>query len=665
MSHFSPTPSKRSHIRSRSFGATSLLVGIVLASCAPGPKGDRRLPQTAGRETAENIPEVIADPFEPWNRGVTVANQGLLFGFIRPTARAYRAVVPKPARNSVNKFAYNITYPGRLVNNVLQGKWKGAGDESVRFLTNTTVGLGGFFDPATKWNIPKSDARFAQTFYKWGWSPHFFVALPFFGPSDDRGTTGRIADRAVEPSSYYAPLAIASGVTTLNELSDQTEPIVQVFEVEPDAYAVSKYFWTYAGKQYAPNWETDGTTHPATLETLTAAFIRTDDPEFAIRAKERSVRLSSTGKKAKFNFWLQKGAAPLVFVAPGIGSHRLSANTLAIAENLYQNGYSVVTTVGIFHPEFMEKASTVALPAYPPIDSKDLLVYLTEINQSLEKKYPGRFTQRALVGFSLGGFQSLYLAAKEKGADSGLLRFDRYVAVNPPVNLLHGDKALDAYFDAANDWPADQRQFKINNSIHKVAALTTLPPEKLRNPPIDATESKYLVGLAFRIVLRDAIWSSQYRNNLGVIQTPLNKWRRDAAYDEILNYSFQDYFKLFAKPYFADKGITSADFKRETNLRSYQGNLRSNPKVRIITNRNDFLLESGDISWLQSTFGSSRLKLFATGGHTGNLAFPQVEDSHPQIPRRNQVRPGIHFHKGIAPYSADDLDSTSSRHHGI
>ena len=91
-------------------------------------------------------------------------NKGLMTGVIKPTSRVYRFVVAKPVRTGIGNFGKNLTYPGRLINNLLQGKWRGARDESYRFACNSTVGVAGFFDVGTKWKIPKSEADFGQTF---------------------------------------------------------------------------------------------------------------------------------------------------------------------------------------------------------------------------------------------------------------------------------------------------------------------------------------------------------------------------------------------------------------------------------------------------------------------------------------------------------------------
>src|SRR5437764_13259118 len=132
------------------------------------------------------LPKSVPDPIEPFNRGVWAFNSGVMSGLVKPTARAYRFVVIKPVRTGISNFGRNITYPGRFVNNLLQGKWTGARDESYRFGCNTLAGAAGLFDLATEWKIPKSDADFGQTFGRWGWKPRVYLMLPIFGPSNER-----------------------------------------------------------------------------------------------------------------------------------------------------------------------------------------------------------------------------------------------------------------------------------------------------------------------------------------------------------------------------------------------------------------------------------------------------------------------------------------------
>lgn len=603
-------------------GAPRLFPAVIagaglLAACSPVTPPA----QNAGSQKPSSFPDFLSDPLEPINRGVWAVNEGVMLGVIRPTGRVYRTVVPTQVRRSVKNFGRNITYPGRLVNHVLQGRWSGAGDESLRFVCNSTVGVAGLFDVATKWDIPKSNADFGQTFSYWGWKPNTYVMLPLLGPSDDSHAVGFAADRFAEPLNYVNQYSYLSAAVTANGIAESTEIASQFIETESDPYVGTKYIWSYAAKEEEPMWESNGPKDIPTLQTLNVALIRTQDPKFIERGREMSVRLPSTGRNMKFNYWLQPGTAPLVYVAPGLGTHRLSTPTLSVAESLYLDGYSVVTTTGLFHPEFMQQASTSQLPAYPPMDCRDLLIEMTAFDQALEKKFQGRFGKRALVGFSMGGFQAMYLAAREKNEQAGLLRFDRYVALNLPVDIQYGAKVIDDLSASSMAaWSDGERQAMINNAIHKVAKLPTLPRSAGGVPPFDANESKFLVGLSFKVTLRDTIYDSQRRNNMGVLQTPITPWRRDESYRELSDYSLRDYFLRFVVPYYQTRGVGLGDFAREVSLKSYGKQLRAQSKARVIVNRNDFLLRPQDTSWLQTTMGSSRIKVFADGGHLGNLS---------------------------------------------
>jgi pimeloyl-ACP methyl ester carboxylesterase len=227
----------------------------------------------------------------------------------------------------------------------------------------------------------------------------------------------------------------------------------------------------------------------------------------------------------------------------------------------------------------------------------------------------------------MGAYQALWLATRESSAAPGTIKFDRYIAINPPVDLHRGINQLDAFHNAPLAWPADQRQARVDNTVRKVGALAMRPPAANGPPPFNAIESRYIIGLSFRLILRDAIFSSQSRNNLGVLQTPLSKWQRQAAYDEISQFSYHDYVTRFVFPYYQKRGVNQSDFKSYSTLRHIGSALRHNPKVRLVTNRNDFLLAPGDIEWMRATLGDKRLKILPNGGHLGNLASPEVRDT--------------------------------------
>jgi hypothetical protein len=210
-----------------------------------------------------------------------------------------------------------------------------------------------------------------------------------------------------------------------------------------------------------------------------------------------------------------------------------------------------------------------------------------------------------------------------------LLKFDRYVAIDAPVRLRYCATNLDDLYRAALEWPAGERTARIENMLQKVLVLseTASPQTPL---PFNAIESKFLIGLSFHLSMRDIIFDSQLRHNKGILQQPLKKSKRRAAYDEILQYSFLDYINKFAIPYDKANGIDMKDpetVKRATELGPYSDELKANPDIRIIANRNDLFLADEDVAWIESTFAPSQVRLFERGGHLGNLSQPEVQEA--------------------------------------
>lgn len=621
-------------------GVTADLLAQTPTS-ASHPKVSKDNSPTA-RADSVVLPKSVPDPIEPVNRVIYTLNKGIMTGVIQPTAKVYRRIVIKPARSGITRFGKNITYPGRLINNLLQGKWTGARDETYRFLCNSTVGVAGFMDVASKWKIPPSEADFGQTFGQWGWKPGCFLMLPFLGPSNERDALGLAFDTAAQPLiyvtpynfeadnplTYTGPYTYFSYAGAYNSLSDSVDEYVRFSRAEMDPYSEIQYAWTFARENRVADFQVKGEQDKASLETLESVFFSYQDPEFPGRGRTRSAPIPATGRKLKFTYWLQPGKAPVVYIIPGLGSHRLSRPSIALAELVYKNGFTAVCLSSAFNSEFMEHASTAALPAYLPADGRDVHVALTEIDRRLQILHPGRLGRKALMGYSMGALHSLYVGATAPTNTLPLIAFDRYVAVSSPVRLLHGASRLDNFYDAPLDWPATDRIANLDNTFLKVAALSkaTLTPQT--SLPFSATESRFLIGLTFRLILRDIIFSSQRRVSQGILHHPISNWRRTAVYEEILQYSYQDYFQKFAIPYYQSLGILNDPAEAldtAGDLRTYEAGLRSNPNLRIIVNQNDFLLGDEDLAWLRSTFGSEQLTVFEQGGHLGNLSNPTVQ----------------------------------------
>ena len=590
------------------------------------------------------LPASVPDPIEPFNRVMWGFNEGVLIGVIEPTSRVYRFVIVKPVRTGIGNFGRNLTYPGRLINNLLQEKWRGARDETRGFLVNSTVGVLGFFDAGKRWQIPRSDADFGQTFGQWGWRPGCFIMLPFFGPSNERDTVGLAADTAANPLLYISPYKLVGSdpltylgpysyftyAVMYNGLSDTVDETVRFAEAEADPYSEVQYAWTFARANWVADFQVKGQQDPASLETIQSVFFSYQDPTFPDAGRTSSVLIPATGRSLKFSYWLQPKKAPVVYIVPGLGAHRMEKAALAMAELVFKHGYTAVCVSSPFNPEFMEQAATAALPAYLPADGHDLLVALTAVDRHMQAMYPGREGARTLLGYSMGAAETLYLAGTAETNLAPLVRFDRYVAISPPVRMIHGVDRLDEFYQAPLGWPAGERATNLENTFLKVAALSQSKLTPQSSLPFSAIESQFLIGLVFRFTLRDTIYSSQQRHNQGVLHHGLHDIRRNPAYQEILQYSYRDYFAKFAVPYYQAQGLASPvaeTLEKGGDLRTYAAGLRANPAIRIIANENDFLLADEDLAWLRATFPAEQLKLFPQGGHLGNLSNPTVQQA--------------------------------------
>lgn len=144
----------------------------------------------------------VNDPLEKMNRGLFTFNDRLYFWFLKPVATGYKTVAPKPFREHFALFFQNAKYPVRFVNALLQGRFKSAGIETGRFVVNTTVGLGGFFDTASKFKMEAQPGDFDQTLGKWHLPTGPYIVWPLLGPSSVRDTFGIAGDSALSPLLY-------------------------------------------------------------------------------------------------------------------------------------------------------------------------------------------------------------------------------------------------------------------------------------------------------------------------------------------------------------------------------------------------------------------------------------------------------------------------------
>ncbi|MAI63352.1 MAG: surface lipoprotein [Alteromonas sp.] len=230
----------------------SLALGLILATsflggCASNDAHTQAQAELQGAEANAAVDTSDPrDPFESVNRDVWDFNWDVLDAYIlRPITVTYVTVMPKPARTGLVNITDNLQEPANFLNNIFQGKIDDGLDSLARFFINTTVGLVGTFDVATKIGIERKREQFGETLAVWGLDTGPFLMLPFLGPSDPRSFTGDYVDGFAFPMSLlegsvnFARIGI-SILETRAQLLDQEAQLEQ--SVDDYAFVKNAYF---------------------------------------------------------------------------------------------------------------------------------------------------------------------------------------------------------------------------------------------------------------------------------------------------------------------------------------------------------------------------------------------------------------------------------------
>lgn len=197
-------------------------------------------------------PPPPAEPFDPNeedNRQVHAFNKSLDRVFVDRAADAYGTVLPQPVRIGIGNFASNLDVPGEVVNSVLQGRIGSAAENTLRFAINTTIGIGGLFDPARAMGVEGRRTDFGETLHVWGAEEGSYVELPFVGPSTTRDTAGRLADVALNPLRLALPVRAGNAATIIgfaSSLGDRYRfgnTIDSVLYESADSYAQTRLLY--------------------------------------------------------------------------------------------------------------------------------------------------------------------------------------------------------------------------------------------------------------------------------------------------------------------------------------------------------------------------------------------------------------------------------------
>lgn len=210
-----------------------VLLCLVLSACASpikAPPPDERDP---------------ADPWEPYNRSMHEFNMRVDRAVLRPVAVGYTRVTPRPVQRGISNFFSNLGQPIVALNQLLQGEPRAAAETAGRFLINTTWGVAGVLDVASRGEMPRHQTDLGHTFATWGWTDSRYFVIPLLGPSTVRDTWGRLGDNFADRVAWYVyrethymlvALNIVQGRAAFLPQEDALQDAFDTYTLMRDAY---------------------------------------------------------------------------------------------------------------------------------------------------------------------------------------------------------------------------------------------------------------------------------------------------------------------------------------------------------------------------------------------------------------------------------------------
>lgn len=635
------------------------------------------------------------DKFEKINRKIFAFNLGLNKYAVRPVHILWSSILPEYGIERIHSAYTNIEYPKRLVSSLLQKDFKTSGHETVRFLTNSTIGLGGMFDPAKNlFHIEPTteDMEQALTKCKCGCGP--FVVLPGLAGATTRGMAGRVLDISLNPTTYVGTpvLAMVKAGLTVNRTSFM-QPLIKMIEsTYADPYEIARKMYGLDSYIKSENFDrkeslglndlnaepdapelvelrnldsfedglilTESNKGDATLEEnfvesktsilppLEADLILADyNPQspvidsmrtalfdlpevddsiwnelsvwnrsFGKKIKTASVNITPEKEDYKFRYILQKDkTAPLAIIYPSIGEGIQSHHSVVMAKLFYDAGYSVVIQGSHFQWEYVKSMPDGYFPGLPAQDAKYLKNVTAKIVEKLETKHGCQFSEKTILGTSLGAMMTLFVAADE--ARENTLGETKYISICPPIELTYALEQVDKNSEEWSKNPNDLKN-RVAKTASKVVQLSAMQDEEkdfeIATLPFSEEEAKLITGFVMHQKLSDLVFTLE--------KTPKNT--ATGVYDTLNNMNYHDYMEKYflGAPY---RNVSELSY--ETSLLAIAPFLKNGSNYKIYHSVDDYLVNTKQLKNLK-TLAGEKLVLLSNGAHLGFLYTPQFQE---------------------------------------
>jgi len=231
----------------RSWTLATVLVATAASVHAedtrPGPLPGAR---AVAEAPAPSGPVSEYDPWQGFNRKIFSFNNTVDEWVLEPVAKGYDCVTPKPVEHGISNFFSNLRFPIDLVNNILQGKGVQGAEVIGRFVINTTIGAGGFLDPASAIGLGPQTEDFGQTLGVWGVGPGPYLVLPLLGPSTLRDAPALGVDAATAILPFFIDGWILVGARVVDVVNTRAQFLQEV----ADAKAASLDYYVFVRNAY-------------------------------------------------------------------------------------------------------------------------------------------------------------------------------------------------------------------------------------------------------------------------------------------------------------------------------------------------------------------------------------------------------------------------------
>lgn len=607
------------------------------------------------------------DKYENYNRKMFNFNMGLNKYVIRPVHIIWASILPQYAMDRIYGVSNNIEYPIRLISCLVQRDFHNAGNETKRFLVNTTIGLAGMFDPAKhllkiKRSRDNMDKALSRCNVKSG--PYFVI--PVINFTTPRDILGRILDVAFNPSTYIGSpiLVLVKAGITINRTSYLQSVVYLVesnfadpYTIFKIAFGIDKYIKknNYDRVDVIEEMREYSKMQPQIPEIknaelkVSAKIVQTDDeikpdiylsdyraqtpvtdsmrtslftlPEvyksawndlspwnhsFAKKIKMSSVNVFEGRDDYNFRYIFQKNKkAPVVVLYPSTGDGIKANHPIMFAKMFYDAGYSVIIQGNPFQWEFVKSMPEDYRPGLPSRDAYLMRITTAKILEKIKTKYGCKPDNIVILGTSLSGLDVLFMAEQE--SQNKTLGNAKFISICPPVDLVYAVSQIDNYIAEMTKNPEELEQ--------KVAFISAKMVDFYQNKrdidfvvthlPFDEDEAKILTGFLMHLKLSDVIFTIE--------NVPTNK--KTDIYESINKMGFEDYLKKYL---LSDQELKDYVLSNGFGLLSISDYLKNADNYKIYQTKNDYFVSKEQLKQLK-TLTKDKTVIFDNGSHMGFL----------------------------------------------